>query len=458
VRKELRVGVIGTGYVGLVTGACFSDLGHHVVCVDSDPRRIASLRSGDVPIYEPRLAELVLANSERGSLAFTTNIGDAVALGVDVLFVAVGTPASANGGGANLDYVFTAVEQAARALAECQKRWMRFTVFVIKSTVPVGTSRQVASIIGKHLPSTSYAVASNPEFLREGNAVDDFMKPDRIIFGSASDKACRILEQLYLPLTRKGVPLVVTAAVETAELTKYAANAFLAMKISFTNELARLCELAGANIQEVALGVGLDGRIGPKFLSPGPGFGGSCFPKDLRALIKTAKDFGSSLQIVEAVLLANQLHKEAMVEKVRDALDGRLRSRRIAVLGIAFKAGTDDTRDAPSLTIIPQLIAAGAEVTGFDPAAGRKARELLPGTRCASTIAEAVDGADAVVILTEWPEFRTADWATLGASMRRPLMVDLRNINNPDEMAKCGFDYVSLGRPASETAFRAAAE
>ena len=457
-RKKLRVGVIGTGYVGLVTGACLSDLGHQVVCVDSDPRKIASLRAGDIPIYEPRLAELVQANTKRGSLAFTTSVDDAIALGVDVLFVAVGTPAGANGGGANLDHVFTAVEQAAQALARCQERWKRFTVFVIKSTVPVGTSRQVAGIIGKYLPAASFAVASNPEFLREGNAIDDFVGPDRIIIGSSSDKACRVLEQLYLPLTRKGVPLVVTATVETAELTKYAANAFLAMKIGFTNELARLCELAGANIEEVTLGVGLDGRIGPKFLSPGPGFGGSCFPKDLRALIKTAKDFGSSLHIAEAVLLANQLHKQLMVEKIRDALEGRLRGRRIAILGIAFKAGTDDTRDAPSLTIVPQLIAAGAEVTGFDPAAGRQACELLPAMRCASTIAEAIAGADAVVILTEWEEFRSAAWATLGASMRRPLMIDLRNINDPEEIARCGFDYVSLGRPASETAFRAAAE
>ncbi len=403
----LNVGVIGTGYVGLVTGACLSELGHNVVCVDTDAAKIARLKEGDVPIYEPGLAELVAANAGRGFLSFTTHIDEAVAQGVDVLFIAVGTPSDGNGGGAHLGYVYAAVEQAAQALARRAAGSNRFTVIVTKSTVPVGTSRKVAAIVGEHIAAERFAVASNPEFLREGNAIGDFMEPDRIVVGSHSERARKILEQLFMPLTRKGRPLVVTSTVETAELVKYAANAFLATKVTFINELARLCEQVGADVKELALGVGLDNRIGPKFFAAGPGFGGSCFPKDLRALVKTANDFGSPVEIVETVIRANDRHKQLMVRKIRNALGGSLQDRRIGILGLAFKADTDDMRDAPALTIVPQLVAEGAEVTAYDPAAAAQARELLPELRLAGTVAEAARGADAVLVLTEWGAFRS---------------------------------------------------
>src|SRR5688572_3668187 len=401
VMTVLRVGVIGTGYVGLVTGACLAELGHDVVCVDTDALKIARLRAGEIPIYEPGLDKLVAENVERGQLRFTTAIDEAVAGGVDVLFIAVGTPSDGNGA-ADLGFVFAAVEQAARAIAGEQAPEHVFTVLVTKSTVPVGTSRKVAALAGAYLSAERFAVASNPEFLREGNAIADFMEPDRIVVGSHSERARKLLEELYMPLTRKGRPLVVTSSVETAELVKYAANAFLATKVTFINEIARLCELAGADIKELALGVGLDNRIGPKFFAAGPGFGGSCFPKDLRALVKTARDFGSPVEIVETVIRANDFHKQLMVRKIRSALGGSLQDRRIGILGLAFKADTDDMRDAPALTIVPQLLAEGAEVTAYDPAAAIQARELLPDLRLAGTVAEAARGADAVLVLTEW--------------------------------------------------------
>src|SRR5687768_13784252 len=454
----LTAGMIGTGYVGLVTGACLSELGHNVVCVDSDAVKIARLNKGEMPIYEPGLAELVAANTGRGFLSFTTDLDEAVAPGVDVLFIAVGTPSDGNGGGAHLGYVYAAVEQAARALSRHPAGANDFTVIVTKSTVPVGTSRKVAAIVGEHIATERFAVASNPEFLREGNAIGDFMEPDRVVVGSHSERARKILEQLYMPLTRKGRPLVVTSTVETAELIKYAANAFLATKVTFINELARLCEQVGADITELALGVGLDNRIGPKFFSAGPGFGGSCFPKDLRALVKTARDFGSPVEIVETVIRANDFHKAQMVEKVRKALGGSLKGRRIGVLGLAFKADTDDMRDAPALTIVPLLTAEGAAVTAYDPAAGRQARALLPGLDLAESAAAALEGADAALILTEWSEFRALPWQKLAKTMRQPLVVDLRNIFEAADMARQGFEYVALGRQEGEPGLRAAAE
>jgi UDPglucose 6-dehydrogenase len=453
----MNVGMIGTGYVGLVTGTCLSELGHNVVCVDTDAAKIARLKSGEIPIYEPGLEALVADNMAHGLLRFTTNLEDAVSGGVDVLFVAVGTPSDGNGGGADLGYVHAAVEQAARALAS-DSAPDAFTVIVIKSTVPVGTSREVAKIVGGHIAPERFAVASNPEFLREGNAVADFMEPDRIVIGSRSERARKLLEELYMPLTRKGRPLVVTSTVETAELIKYAANAFLATKVTFINELARLCESAGADVRELALGIGLDPRIGDKFLAPGPGFGGSCFPKDLRALVKTANDFGSRLEIVETVIRANERHKQLMVGKILGALGGRAQGLRIAVLGLAFKANTDDMRDAPALTIVPQLMAEGAEVRAFDPVAARQAAEFLPDVPLAGTIEAAVTGADAVLVLTEWTAFRALNWRKLLPTMRRPLVIDLRNIYDPAEMARLGVSYVPLGRPEGDMTYRAAAE
>jgi UDPglucose 6-dehydrogenase len=453
----MNVGMIGTGYVGLVTGACLSELGHNVACVDTDAAKIARLRKGEIPIHEPGLGALVAGNMARGLLRFTTNLADAVSGGVDVLFVAVGTPADGNGGGADLGYVHAAVEQTARALA-ADSAPDAFTVVVIKSTVPVGTSREVARIVGRHIPPERFAVASNPEFLREGNAVADFMEPDRIVIGSHSERARKLLEELYMPLTRKGRPLVVTSTVETAELIKYAANAFLATKVTFINELARLCEAAGADVRELALGIGLDPRIGDKFLAPGPGFGGSCFPKDLRALVKTANDFGSPLEIVETVIRANDRHKQLMVGKIVGALGGSVRGLAIAVLGLAFKANTDDMRDAPALTIVPQLVAEGAEVRAFDPVAARQAAEFLPGVPLAETVEAAVAGAHAVLVLTEWTAFRALNWRRLLPTMRRPLVIDLRNIYDAAEMARLGISYVPLGRAEGDMNYRATAE
>lgn len=455
--RMLNVGVIGAGYVGLVTGTCLSELGHDVVCVDSDRAKVDRLRAGEVPIYEPGLAELIAANVGRGQLRFAADIGEAVARGVDVLFVAVGTPTDDNGsGGANLTQVYAAVDQAARVLAARQAPPDAFTVVAIKSTVPAGTSRNVAAILGRHLPEQRFAVASNPEFLREGSAIEDFMEPDRIVVGSASEHARQLLEELYLPLTRKGRPLVATTAAETAELIKYAANSFLATKVTFINELARLCEAVGADIEELAVGVGLDERIGPKFLTPGPGFGGSCFPKDLIALIKTANDFGSPVEIVETVIRANDRHKQLMVRKIRSELGG-VSGRRIGVLGLAFKANTDDMRNAPALTIVSQLLAEGAEVRAYDPAAARQAKELLPDLVLADTIEDSARGADALVILTEWSAFRTIQWDKLAPTMRRPLLIDLRNICEPKDVVRQGMEYVALGRSVPELSYRAAA-
>jgi UDPglucose 6-dehydrogenase len=350
------------------------------------------------------------------------------------------------------------VEQAARALAATPPSIDQFTVIVTKSTVPVGTSRKIAALVAEHIPVERFAVASNPEFLREGNAIEDFMEPDRIVVGSHSERARKVLEKLYMPLTRKGRPLVVTSTVETAELIKYAANAFLATKVTFINELSRLCELAGADIHELALGVGLDNRIGSKFFTAGPGFGGSCFPKDLRALVKTANDFGSPVEIVETVIRANERHKQLMVRKIRAALGGSVAGKRIGILGLAFKANTDDMRDAPALTIVPQLLAEGADVIAYDPEAFTQARLMLPELTLAPDAASVVGGADAVVILTEWSAFRALPWRKLASTMRRPLIIDLRNIYDPQDIVRQGMDYVPLGRQEIDSPFKAAAE
>jgi UDPglucose 6-dehydrogenase len=454
----LNVAVVGTGYVGLVTGTCLAEIGHHVVCIDTDDLKVARLRAGEMPIYEPGLKEVVAANVARGHLSFSTSIREAMETNVDVFFIAVGTPTEESGGGASLSYVRAAAEQVAQALATRPRGTGEFTVIVTKSTVPVGTSRQISAIIGSHLPHERFAVASNPEFLREGNAIEDFMLPDRIVIGSPSEHARQILEELYLPLTRKGRPLVATSTVETAELIKYAANSFLATKVTFVNELARLCEATGADIEELAVGIGLDARIGTKFLTAGPGFGGSCFPKDLVALIKTANDFGSPVEIVETVIRANDRHKQLMVRKIRTTLGGRLEGRRIGVLGLAFKANTDDMRNAPALTIVGQLMTEGAEVRAFDPAAAQQAAQLLPGLRVADSIDAVAENADAVVILTEWNAFRSVEWQRIVPKMRRPLLIDLRNICEPKDVIRQGMEYVALGRPVFESAFRAAAE
>jgi UDPglucose 6-dehydrogenase len=452
----LNVAVIGTGYVGLVTGACLSDLGHQVACVDTDELKIARLKAGEIPIYEPGLKEVVVENVRQGRLRFATDIGEAVTPDVDVVFIAVGTPADGDGGAA-MNYVHGAAEAIGRALAGRPADGDAFTVIVTKSTVPVGTSWAIAERIGTHLPQDRFAVASNPEFLREGCAVRDFMEPDRIVIGAASERARKVLEKLYLPLTRRGRPLVVTSTVETAELIKYAANAFLATKITFINELARLCEATGANIQELAVGVGLDQRIGQSFLAAGPGFGGSCFPKDLRALVKTAKGFHSAVEIVETVLAANERHKDFMVEKIRAALGGALKGRRIGVLGLAFKADTDDMRDAPALSILPKLLADGAELQAFDPQASDNARPLLPGVTLVDWAEDAIAGADAVLVLTEWEAFRSLNWRRLAKTMRTPLLIDLRNIYNPQDIAEHGLRYVSLGRGEIDPALAVAA-
>ena len=445
----LKVCMIGTGYVGLVTGTCFAEIGHNVVCVDTDPEKIARLKEGVIPIYEPGLSELVMKNVAEGRLSFSLDISEVAKRENDFYFLAVGTPMRDEDGAADLSYVYRATEDAAIAIRGADEEGSQYPVFVTKSTVPVGTSKAITELVGKHLPPERFAVASNPEFLREGNAVQDFMEPDRIVVGSRSERARTLLEELYRPLTRSGRPLVVTSTVETAELIKYAANAFLATKVTFINELSRLCEKVGANVQELALGIGLDPRIGNKFLNAGPGYGGSCFPKDTRALVKTANDNQSPIEIVEAVVRANDRHKNAMVEKIRTTLGGSLLNKKIAVLGLAFKANTDDMRDAPALTIIPALKAYGAEISAFDPIAQDQARKYLPEIRFSDTVEGTVDGCDAVVILTEWDEFQVLNWTQLTESMSAPVVIDLRNIYSDAKAKGMGLLYVPLGRPVA---------
>jgi UDPglucose 6-dehydrogenase len=434
----MRIAMIGTGYVGLVTGTCLSDFGHDVVCVDKNAEKIDRLRAGDVPIYEPGLDELLARNAGAGRLAFTADLGEAMA-GAEAVFIAVGTPSRRGDGHADLSYVYAAAEEVARHITD-------YVVVVTKSTVPVGTNREVARRIRAANPDAAFDVASNPEFLREGAAIEDFMRPERVVTGVETERARGVMAEVYRPLNLRETPMVYTD-LESAELIKYAANAFLATKITFINEIADLCERAGANVQAVAKGIGLDGRIGPKFLHPGPGYGGSCFPKDTAALARTGQELASPVRIVETVIEVNDARKRAMVEKIRGALDDRLAGRRIAVLGVTFKPNTDDMREAPSLTIVPALIGGGAEVRVSDPEGRKEGEAMLPGATWCDDAYEAAAGADALVIITEWNEFRALDLERLRQTMRGTVLVDLRNIYVPEEARAAGFSYTSVGRP-----------
>ena len=431
----MRIAMIGTGYVGLVSGACLSEFGHTVVCVDKVEEKIAALRAGEIPIYEPGLDEVVAANVAAGRLSFETDIRRAMQ-GADAVFIAVGTPSRRGDGHADLTYVYGAAEEIAAAIG-------RYVVVVTKSTVPVGTSREVETIIRRVNPGANFDMASNPEFLREGSAIEDFRRPDRVVVGCDGDRAREVMREVYRPLYLHETPILFTSR-ESAELIKYAANAFLATKITFINEMADLCEAVGADVQDVARGIGLDGRIGNKFLHAGPGFGGSCFPKDTLALRKTAQDKGAPTRIVEAVVQVNDARKLAMAGKIEKAFGG-VKGKTVAILGLTFKPNTDDMRDAPSLVIVPDLQKKGATIRAFDPEGTREAHKLLNIELCKDAY-DALDGADGVVILTEWNQFRALDMARVKALLRTPLMVDLRNIYNPAQMAKAGFKYVSVGR------------
>jgi UDPglucose 6-dehydrogenase len=437
----MRIAMIGTGYVGLVSGACFSEFGASVTCVDKDAGKIARLLRGEIPIYEPGLDHLVASNRAAERLRFTSDLDAAVA-GADAVFIAVGTPSRRGDGHADLSYVFAAADEIGQALA---RRPGQRTVVVTKSTVPVGTGREVANILSRRLPPEAFDVASNPEFLREGSAITDFMRPDRVVIGTGSDHAREVMRALYRPLFLLETPMVFTT-IETAELIKYAANAFLATKITFINEVADLCEAVGADVQDVAHGIGLDGRIGRKFLHAGPGFGGSCFPKDCRALVRTAEEAQAPLSIVDTVLRVNEARKRAMAERVIEACGGSVAGKRIAALGLTFKPNTDDMRDSPSLAILPALCEAGATVCAFDPEGMDEARKLMPALDYRADAYETMDGADALVLLTEWNEFRGLDLARVKALLKTPLIVDLRNIYQPHEMLAAGLAYHSIGR------------
>ncbi len=439
----MRIAVIGTGYVGLVSGACFSEFGVSVTCVDTDAAKIARLRRGEMPIYEPGLENLVAANTAAGRLSFTTELLPAIE-GADAVFIAVGTPSRRGDGHADLSYVFAAAVEIGRALAEA--RAGGYTLVVTKSTVPVGTGREVAAILRRVCPAGDFDVASNPEFLREGSAIEDFMRPDRVVIGADGDRAREVMRELYRPLYLSETPMLFTD-IETAELIKYAANAFLATKITFINEIADLCERVGADVQDVARGIGLDGRIGRKFLHAGPGFGGSCFPKDCQALVRTAREAEQNLALVETVVQVNEARKARMADKIIAACGGTVAGKTIAVLGLTFKPNTDDMRDSPSLAILPRLAAAGAAIRAFDPAGIDEARNLMPDLVYCEDAYEAAEGADALVLLTEWNEFRALDLARIGRLLAEPLVVDLRNIYQPAEMAAAGLGYVSIGRP-----------
>ncbi len=434
----MRVTIIGAGYVGLVSGACFADFGHDVVCVDKDRAKIGKLERGEIPIYEPGLEALVAENVKAGRLSFSLDLAASVP-NADAVFIAVGTPSRRGDGFADLSYVHQAAAEIAAALDG-------YTVIVTKSTVPVGTGTEVEEIIRKHRPDAEFSVVSNPEFLREGAAIEDFKRPDRIVVGAEDERARKVMRELYRPLYLNETPIVFTNRA-TSELIKYAANAFLATKITFINEMADLCEKVGANVQEVAKGIGLDGRIGGKFLHAGPGYGGSCFPKDTLALVRTAAVNGAPTKIVEAVVAINDARKKKMAERVIDACGGSLKDKTVAVLGLTFKPNTDDMRDAPSLDIVPALQAGGARVRAFDPAGTHEAKALLKDVDYVEGPYQALEGADAVVIITEWDEFRALDLARLKSLMKTPVMIDLRNIYRPDEMAEAGVQYHSIGRP-----------
>jgi len=433
----VRVTMIGAGYVGLVSGACFADFGHQVVCVDTDKDKIASLTRGIIPIFEPGLSELVTANVQAGRLAFESALQKPVRE-ADAVFIAVGTPSRRGDGHADLSHVYAAARQIAAELNG-------FTVVVTKSTVPVGTGDEVERIIRETNPKADVAVVSNPEFLREGAAIQDFKHPDRIVVGMEDERAREVMQDLYRPLYLNAAPILFTNR-RTAELTKYAANAFLATKITFINEIADLCESVGADVQEVARGIGLDNRIGSKFLHAGPGYGGSCFPKDTLALMKTAQDNAAPLRIVETVVAVNDARKRGMVRKVASALGGNLRGKTIAVLGLTFKPNTDDMREAPSLAIVTALQDAGATVRAYDPAGMEQAKKVLENVEYSDGPYACAEGAHALVIVTEWEQFRALDLDRLKREMASPVIVDLRNVYRPDEMSRHDFAYESIGR------------
>ena len=436
----MKITMIGAGYVGLVSGVCFADFGHDVVCIDKDEGKVAALKKGQIPIFEPGLDHLVASNVAAGRLNFTDDLKTAVASS-DVVFIAVGTPSRRGDGHADLSYVYAAAREIADNL-------QGFTVVVTKSTVPVGTGDEVERIIRETNPAADFAVVSNPEFLREGAAIEDFKRPDRIVIGLDGNhaRARDVMTEVYRPLYLNQSPLVFTTR-RTSELIKYAGNAFLAMKITFINEMADLCERVGANVQDVARGIGLDGRIGSKFLHAGPGYGGSCFPKDTLALVKTAQDHDSPVRLVETTVAVNDNRKRAMGRKVIAAAGGEVRGAKIAILGLTFKPNTDDMRDSPAIAIVQALQDAGARVVGYDPEGMENARKVIEGMDYARDPYDAASEADAVVIVTEWNEFRALDFERLRTTMKTPLLVDLRNIYRKDEVAKHGFRYASVGRP-----------
>ena len=441
----MRIAMIGTGYVGLVSGACFSEFGVSVTCVDKDAGKIERLKRGEIPIFEPGLDQLVASNAAAGRLSFTTDLNAAVN-GADAVFIAVGTPSRRGDGHADLSYVFAAASEIAAALA--QGTGDR-TLVVTKSTVPVGTGRKVERILKNALPAGCFDVASNPEFLREGSAIQDFMRPDRVVIGTESEHARTVLGALYRPLYLLETPMVFTS-LETAELIKYAANAFLATKITFINEMADLCEAVGADVGDIARGIGLDGRIGRKFLHAGPGFGGSCFPKDCQALVRSAELAETPLSIVETVLRVNDARKTRMADRIVTACGGAVAGKVLAVLGLTFKPNTDDMRDSPSLAILPLLRAAGARIRAFDPEGIDEARKLMPDLDYCNDAYQTMEGADALILITEWNEFRGLDLDRVKALLRQPVVVDLRNIYQPDEMMAAGLSYHSIGRPSGE--------
>lgn len=434
----MRIAMIGTGYVGLVSGVCFSDFGHDVVCVDKDARKITRLQGGEVPIYEPGLDQLMEKNVAAGRLSFTSDLAAAVD-GAEAVFIAVGTPTRRGDGHADLTYVMAAAEEIAAALTG-------YAVVVTKSTVPVGTNRQVKQVIAKANPQADFDVASNPEFLREGAAIEDFMKPDRVVVGVQNDRAAEVMAEIYRPLYLRDYP-VLSTDLESAEMIKYAANAFLAAKITFINEVAGLCERVGADVKEVSRGIGFDGRIGNKFLHAGPGYGGSCFPKDTAALARIGQDHGFPMRITETVMRVNDEVKARMVEKLRDACGGSFNGKTVAVLGVTFKPNTDDMRDAPSLTIVPALVGGGARVRVVDPQGKAEGEALLPGVKWEEDPYKAAQNADLVVLLTEWNEFRALDLKKLARKMEVPRMADLRNIYSPKSAKQAGFEsYTAVGR------------
>ena len=433
----MKIVMIGAGYVGLVSGVCFSDFGHQVICVEKDQEKLTKLQAGAVPIFEPGLDLLMERNINEGRLIFSDDLESSI-IDADAVFIAVGTPARRGDGHADLTYVYdTARELAAKMSTN--------TVIVTKSTVPVGTNREIHRIITEANPKVSFEVVSNPEFLREGSAIEDFMRPDRIVVGVESPTAEVVMRNIYRPLSLRETPIVVTD-LETAETIKYAANAFLAMKITFINEIADLCEKTGADVQQVAKGIGLDSRIGGKFLHAGPGYGGSCFPKDTVALIQTGQRYGAPQKIIETVVAVNDARKSDMTQKIINACGGNVKGKRIAVLGVTFKPNTDDMRDAPSLVIIPELIAAGASVTACDPEGGTVARNLLPGTDWVDDAYSAADGADALVIITEWNAFRGLDLKRIASALATPIFIDLRNIYPIDEVKNAGLTLTAVGK------------